>query len=380
MTEPLSVLYCLDTEGPVDETPAQTVTRLYDHGLPRSLPADRTTLSRVRGGYYGERLADIADPRRTNFLDSWSAVTDMLEHATSDESRWKYTDSFGTPLKISWFVIDLVGYAENPRRRAQGQHAVWDQVSRLFGPADSIGWHVHTLPATREALIYGTSWTSFPDHEASLCRRLLDKHAFPASFRAGGAIERNDLSHWLERFIPFDYSALPGVHGHGMDWRGTPNHSYHPSFKDYRTPGDMQRWITPCYDADSWVHRASLDDVTSDVFAFANHDRLPILRDVERIVAMLNASGREWRWATASPPGSATLSVTWQTTTTVLIESEPIFGEPFVAIEEGERVYRDNAIRESETTWSYTFHRKPSRFAVAVNTPEGRTGVVVCST
>ena len=35
--------------------------------------------------------------------------------------------------------------------------------------------------------------------------RLIEKN-FPILFRAGANIERNDLSQWLENFIPFDFS------------------------------------------------------------------------------------------------------------------------------------------------------------------------------
>lgn len=370
--EPLSVVYCLDAEGPLHEEFWQTVERLYDHGLSRALPTTRVTLARAQSGEFGPHLANVAAPHRLAFLDTWEQIEAMLADATN--AREKYLDSFGRPLRISWFVIDLIGYAANPRRRAHGQHAVWDRVSPFFVPEDSVGWHVHTLTPDRDPLGYGTSWTSVVhEHEASLCRRLLDKGHFPASFRAGGAIERNDLSHWLERFIPNDFSALPGACVAGMDWCGTPTQPYYPSWTDYRAPGQMQRRMFPCLDADSWARCVEREDIerAETVFAFANHDRLPILRDIERVVQLLNASGRPWQWGAASRPGTTTVTVK----DGVIRTPEPIFGEPFVAVADRDRVYRENAIRTADG-WSFS---APSgaRVAVGVNTPDGRMGVTV---
>lgn len=376
---PLAVVYCLDTEGPLTEYPADTLARLIrEHGLSAHVTGDPASLlADVQAGRHGARLADVAAPHRLAWFHAWDELTAMLADLTSADTRGKYADTAGGPLRISWFVIDLIGYRSNPRQRAQGQHAVWDRVSPFFGPQDSVGWHVHTLTPDRHPLAYGTSWTAVVhEHEASLCRRLLDKGQFPASFRAGGAIERNDLSHWLERFIPLDYSCLPGASTHGMDWR-RPGGPYHPAWDDYRVPSDtsdeMRRTVVPCFDADSWACR--LDTLPPvEPFCFATHDRKAIRPDLDRIVHLLNASGRPWYWTTASPPAPGPALLLGHDEPT-LMTTETIFGEPFIAVDDGTQVYRVNARRES--TWSWTYDRPPyvKRLAAAVTTPDGRTGV-----
>jgi len=381
---PLSVVYCLDTEGPLTEPPHDTVMRLIrEHGLPEHVTGEPSAiLADVQAGSYGPRLADVAAPSRLAFLGTWPAVEAMLRDVTSPGGRAQYRDSFGAPLRISWFVIDLIGYRSNPRQRAQGQHAVWDRVSPYFGAEDSVGWHVYTLTPDRDPLAYGTSWTSVVhEHEASLARRLLDRGSFPASFRAGGAIERNDLSHWLERFIPFDYSHLPGASTHGMDWRGSPPFPYHPAWSDYRVPryrewdeDTMRRTIFPCYDADSWAYRVNdLPIQNVDHFRFSNHDRKPVEPDLQRIVKLLHESGRPWRWATANPVGVWPVLVA--RLSPAIVTSEPIFGEPFVAVDDGTRVFRVNALRASDRSWTFDRPQSWTRLAVAVNTPDGRTGI-----
>ena len=369
------VTYCLDAEGPLTEHPHDTVMRLIrEHGLSEQVTGHPQTILRdVQEGKYGPRLADVAAPHRLAFLSSWPAVEDMLDDLTTH--RKDYCDSFGTPLRISWFVIDLIGYRSNPRQRAQGQHAVWDKVSPFFGEDDSVGWHVHTLSPNRDPLTYGTSWTAMlPEHEESLCRRLLDKGHFPASFRAGGCIERNDMSHWLERFIPFDYSCLPGASTHGMDWPATV--PYHPDVKDYRRTGAMRRTIFPTFDADSWTGRVESIPPTLH-FSFANHDRKAIRPDLDRIVQLLNRDGVQWRWKTASPAAKGPDVYITRDFRTVETMDGQIYGEPFVAVEADGHVYRVNTRQNIPGVWDIDTPARTQRMMAAITTLDGRVGVTL---
>ena len=380
MSAPLSVVYCLDAEGPLTEYPHDTVMRLMrEHGLDRRIAGEPAAiLAAVQAGVYGPALADVAAPHRLAFLNTWEQVTAMLADLTSDLTRKEYADSDGNPLRISWFVIDLIGYRSNPRQRAQGQHAVWNHVAPFFGSLDGVGWHVHTLTPDRDPLAYGTSWPPVVhEHEAALCHRLLDQHHFPASFRAGGAIERNDLSHWLERFIPFDYSCLPGASTHGMDWPA--REPYHPHHDDYRRPGAMYRRIFPCHDADSWASRVTAIPEGNHL-AFATHDRTPVRPQLDRIVQLLNASGRPWKWQTASKAWTSPRPIlSFDDPERLTLKEDTSFGdvrgEPFVAVDDGTRVYRVNARPEKPGTWRIDRPASVRRLGAAITTRAGHTGL-----
>src|SRR3989442_5199462 len=130
-------------------------------------------------------------------MSTWSEVEEMIAAVTTDTFRRTYSDPQGSPYAFTWFIIDVVGYRDNPRRKALGFHAVWDVYQRLLRKTlhyDSVGWHFHTVPVGNHALHYNTCWTNNDFHEQSLARRLIERQALPPIFRAGGVIERNDLS------------------------------------------------------------------------------------------------------------------------------------------------------------------------------------------
>jgi len=98
-----------------------------------------------------------------------------------------------------------------------------------------------------------------------LAHYIVDKNWFPLVFRAGGSIEDEDLSQFLEKYIPIDFSSRgdgcyypdgSNIMGYEksqeilFDWRGSPNDWswYHPNIGDYRKPGNMKRVIFMCLD------------------------------------------------------------------------------------------------------------------------------------
>jgi hypothetical protein len=364
-----------------------------------------------------DEIACYLAPRRLDYLSTWRDVELMLGQAVSPGFRRRFADPQGNPHLYSWFVIDVVGYDDNPRRKAVGYHSIWDRYARLLAGnpfGDALGWHFHVVPVGNHALEYNACWTNNDWHERALARRLIERGWFPALWRAGGVIQRIDQSFWLEQFIPFDYSSqargagCSGGPGEQSDWRGAPAGwlPYHPDFYDYRVPGSMRRWIFRCLDIDAHACTMTPDDVDLafrqarthglSVLAYTDHDRRDIRPHVERAAEMIGAVAADHpdvTWANADAATAARLccglpdlpaprfSLRRAGDVLLIDADQPLFGpHPFLAIEEeGGVFYRDNPTMESATSWAYRLARpaRTLRAGVGGSNPGGRAGVLV---
>lgn len=421
-TPTVHVVHCVDTEGPLEEPLSATFARLRD-SFDLELPASPSMLAALQeqrvplGGREREVAAFIA-PARLAYLSTWAQVEAAILAATDPAFRLAHADSNGAPYRFSWFIIDVVGYVDNPRRKAVGFHAVWDAYHRLFADGravgDALGWHFHTVPVGGQALHYNTSWTNNDWHEQSIARRLIERRHFPSLFRAGGAIERLDLSYWLEQFVPFDFSSRAstqpgaGAPASECDWRGAPQawRPYHPDFRDYRRPGTMRRSIFRCLDIDVPDCRLTIDEVRAafeqaatdglSVLAFTDHDRRDIRPSVTHMTELIRAVAREYphvSWQhtnaldaarvalgrTLTPPPRFTAG--WDGSRLDIMADQPLFGPtPFLAVEEaGDVFFRDNVTQEDDCRWAWRSSR-PSRVVrvgIAGSNAAGASGVLV---
>jgi hypothetical protein len=339
----------------------------------------------------------------------------MVAAITSETFRRTHSDPQGNPYAFTWLIIDVVGYKDNPRRKAAGFHAVWDVFARLLqttGRYDTFGWHFHAVPVGNHALEYNTCWTNNDFHEQSLARRIIERGAFPSVFRAGSVIERNDLSFWLEQFIPFDFSstARPGGGSPGsmFDWRHASLEwaGYHPSFYDYRRAGAMRRWIFRCLEASGYETTLTTDDVESAfkgvragksaILAYSSHDRRDMRPEIKKVVDLIRdvSSGYpdvRWQWANGLDAARAITGLAdtatprfnhdWVGQTLWIRSDRPLFGPiPFLAVEEaGGIFFRDNPTIESDTVWAYQPPRRSEtlRIGIAGATSSGTVGVSV---
>jgi len=416
----LYVVHCVDTEGPLLETAEATFERLHNvKGI--DLPASADTLRLLQAGEIdlNGREAEIADflsPRRLGYRESWPEIEEMVSEITSEAYRMDRCDSLGRPYAFTWMIIDVVGYRDNPRQKSTGFHAIWDRyLEILSGRAfnDGFGWHFHTVAPGGHALDYNTSWTNNDWHEQSLARRIIERGWFPSVFRAGCLIERNDLSYWLEQFVPFDYSCRSladagGAPGSLRDWRGAPAEwgYYHPDFYDYRRKGDMRRRIFRCLDVDSFDTQLTEPEVEAafqkvergetTVLAYSNHDRRDMRPDIDNAMQMIREAATRHPdvvWEFADAARAARLCAGLKETTAPRFEidvqgrdvsirsSQPLFGPaPFLAVEEsGEVFFRDNPTRESDTEWAYRIPRPDNTLAIGVGGSDasGATGTQV---
>ena len=212
--KPLLMLnICIDTEGPLTESLKSTFIRIKNQfGInlkPTKINLKLLQEKKKKLIIIKKIIADFVAVKRLAYLNNWKKLSNMTKKITSKKFRNKFKDSFGNPLKFSWYIIDTIGYKNNPRKKTFGYHAIFDKTKKNIKNLnhDSLGWHFHTVPANRNAIEYNTSWTNNDYHEQSLSRRLIERKTFSPIFRAGGHIERNDINYWLENFIPFDFSC-----------------------------------------------------------------------------------------------------------------------------------------------------------------------------
>jgi len=185
------------------------------------------------------------------FMDNWDEILETLRELTGEESRRIHADSFGDPYRFNWFIMDFTGFRTNPKNRIAQYHNTWDQITSLPVALDGLYWHYHVPPASGAGDEWSDTWLSSNECNVTLARRLLERRAFPAAFRAGGTIEDEAASRWLEQVIPIDFSnrvserSTAGADLYSFNWHGAPElwGSYHPKLGDPMDKGSLRRFV-----------------------------------------------------------------------------------------------------------------------------------------
>ena len=126
-----------------------------------------------------------------------------------------------------------------------------NEILELKSNGDEVGIHIHTWVWDQEL----SKWvqTKDPKHEIEIVLRSLDmfrkKLGFtPSSVRMGWNTMSNEIMRTLDASgLLVDSSAIPGAFSsrkfgkrdNFYDWSRAPNEPYHPSYKDYQRPGNM---------------------------------------------------------------------------------------------------------------------------------------------
>ncbi|MBK9325696.1 MAG: hypothetical protein IPN00_04930 [Hydrogenophilales bacterium] len=266
MSGTVHIVHAIDTEGPLYESIEAKFERLTElFGLERIEPS-RANLERLgRGeidlGEKTQRIKEVLKSHKANTLGSWDQIEEMLGRVCSPAFRNQYPDSDGQGWVFNWFCMDHVGYETNPRKRDMGFLNIHDYYAELIRgqpwSRDTLEFHFHPMSTYREAHRCATHYLRSDELYQSLCRRVIERKFFPASYRAGFQAERPD-SHWfLEQFIPYDISnmatedtrdidnSIDFRNGRSGNWRKAPSDwsVYHPSHDDYQVPGHCRRLI-----------------------------------------------------------------------------------------------------------------------------------------
>ena len=237
------VVHCVDTEGPLHESTPATFERIENiFGLelePSSALLKKLQAGEIKLGGIENDVRKIVDPHLIEYNDTWDKVDEMLHRIMAPDFRERRPDSFGRGWMYSWFCLDHVGFAENPRRRDIGFGNVFMHYRQMLREThsfqDELHFHYHPHNFRHEAHRCATHWWANSDTLFQiLCRRVIDHGWFPAANRPGFHVTRPD-SHWfLEQFVPFDFANQSMVNdaddgaqadlqgGRFGDWRRVP--------------------------------------------------------------------------------------------------------------------------------------------------------------
>jgi hypothetical protein len=279
------VVHCVDTEGPL--------------------------------GGDARRLPDGS----AEFLDNWEDILASLSDLTSPEFRETHADSSGDPYRFNWFIMDFTGFRTNPKRRVDRYHDTWDNITSLPVDPDGLYWHYHVPPASGVGDEWSDTWLSSNECNVVLARRLLERRAFPAAFRAGGTIEDEPASRWLEQVVPIDFSnraserSEPGADLYHFNWHGAPQiwGSYHPALGDPMRQGALRRFVYRSIDLRSRYNELTQEHVDacfaevsetgrSRVLSYFSHDNRDMRAETCYAVELLSRAAERTgvRWASCT--------------------------------------------------------------------------------
>ena len=424
------LVYCVDTEGPLNESSSANLQRIYNitgkkflshTGVNNFLKSNKNFLLK-------KEINKILQPNLLNYNKNTLDIKKMLDSILSKEFRSNYKDSKHNDIIYNWFIMDHFGFKSNPRKRVLGLNKIWNIYNESYirnhinKTNDGFHFHYHPIPFSKSAHHSSTNYLSFsPKIFEILSHKIIENFWFPSVFRPGFHSIRPD-SHWfLESYIPFDLSnqfyekkekgqkdLSKGRFGY---WEKAPKQwfPYKPDHDDYQKIGNCRRWITRCLNIGT-RHKVinidhfdqAVDDAKnfgSSILAFTNHDFRDIKADLEYIQSLINLSkikykGVNFIWSEARNAFQKTLKLKRQknsiriskyNNTITIKSSKKTFGpQPFLALKVNNKYYHDNLdIIDPFYKWNYTFDEnnfsldRIEKIGIATNDSLGNTTVIV---
>ncbi len=399
----LYLVHCIDTEGPLYQSPKATVLRvneLYGTDFPTDCgPQElRALIGRLerREVDLGGREDEVCRFLSTaHFLNPGPAYAAGVAEASRPALRRALADPSGGEYRYSWFVLDNTATFINPRRRLVGYGQVYRNLVESLDPSsfglDGFYWHYHQMRDGQHPFVKEASFFAGNEYEQILCHSIIECRHFPAAYRAGYCLERWDANLWLENWIPFDFSnqsinfdfpVQKRIANENDFWLRAPRDwsHYHPDSHDVERPGNLRRTMfrslcinTRLYSLDEEEIRRAFrraDSGLPTVVSGFSHDFRVLAPEAERLVEMVRRVAREFpdvRWlnANAVQAGAAVLGLgggpalrlkLWEEDGILYAESNiPVFGsEPFLALKTVDhRFYQQNFVRIRENLWGH---------------------------
>ena len=309
----LYVVYCIDTEGPLDEPLDATFERLHQifHIDMEPTKENLALLQNKKIDHPDqEEISKVLGKQLLSYNKNWDEVDSMLDKIMTEKYRNKFLDDEGNGLIYNWHCLDHVGFEINPRKRDLGYGKVFNHyINKIkeHNSKDKIHWHFHPIAFNKSAASSATSYhnSMFFLHQVIL-RRVIEHDWFPVVNRAGFHTIRQDSSFFLEQWIPFDYSNQREYqeeqieqkdlnNGRFGDWRRAPKEwkPYHPNHDDYQSKGNMRRYTTKCLNIGTRLRLLSDLEIESAfklaldegkaILSFTNHDFRDMSFDIEDV-------------------------------------------------------------------------------------------------
>lgn len=169
---------------------------------------------------------------------SWSSLEEgipIINNLLRD-----YSDSFGEPIKFTWFLLSDKRQKENNNEYVhifKKYKLIWDS---LTSQGDELGLHVHLIEKQ------GDLWVQSIDDDKNIetikeMMREWKSHFKFKSIRVGYCYQSNRLMElWNKLGFKIDSTALPKRRMEGrqyFDWKETPEKPFFPSKSNYKIPG-----------------------------------------------------------------------------------------------------------------------------------------------
>ena len=210
------------------------------------------------------------DPDNSEILKNWEAVDQAMDKLFKEDFRNKFVDSFNGNLKLGWFFLTWSGFKNeiNPRNRDLGYHKVldhyrsrWGKLIQTFG--DEECWHYHHPPKSGVVNEWSTDWNSSEEYKNIISRQIIEREWFPVCFRAGGTIMDKNLSQWVDKWFPFDYSNRAPLDVTVMDWSDGIDEwkAYNPDPEFFKTEGNGKRYLARTMDLVTSSYKADESDI-----------------------------------------------------------------------------------------------------------------------
>jgi len=201
--------------------------------------------------------------KQDSFTDSNAPVFQVMDPAW----RQKYKDSFGRPIKFTWWMMggNIYRDADNlnvPLANTMTLHLMKEYhgaAIEQFG--DELSLHYHTYlwsDYNGTGIYYWNQSRTFEecraDFDVTLAEYLLEEGVFPVSFRSGWHFMDRDWQEYLNQLVPYcfhdNYPAkVPWYTNSGPifgveDWSHAPSEfvGFQPGTNDYQSAGGSAGW------------------------------------------------------------------------------------------------------------------------------------------
>lgn len=324
----VSIVHCIDTEGPLNEPVEATFDRIkFILNIKElDLEPNRFNLEKILNGEIevknnkGVSALEIISPHLLKLNNSWDKIYEMYEKIEDSEIRFKILDNNNSPWKFTFHILDHVEYQNNPRRRTIGYNAIFDEYLKIYKKriGDELEFHFHPMNYTKDAHRCATAYDYGTTFNEVLCRKLINRSFFPSSFRAGFQSIRNDSNLILEQWLPFDISNMSEddfsyldnqsdfANGRSGDWRRAPSDwsVYSPSIKDWRVPGSLSRKVARALNPLNRIGRLSYQEIekafitakngTPVILGIASHDFRDLSYEMNFCIENINIAAKKF--------------------------------------------------------------------------------------